>query len=47
MIKQASPYEQYKMYEKSIHTAIKKVFSSGMYILGSEVKILSMNFQNI
>ena len=44
MIKQASPYEQYKMYEKSIHTAVKKVFSSGMYILGSEVKKFEYEF---
>lgn len=44
MIPQASPFHQYKMYEKEIRAVVKKVFTSGRYILGTEVKKFEKEF---
>ena len=44
MIKQASPYHQDKMYEQKINSAVRKVFESGMYILGDQVKKFEFEF---
>ena len=44
MIKQASPYHQYKIYEKKINSVVRKVFKSGMYVLGDQVKKFESEF---
>jgi len=46
MIPQASPYHQYKIYEKEIKSVIQKVLSSGKYILGDEVEKFENEFAN-
>ena len=38
MIIPANPNAQYQSYKKDIDSALKKVISSGRYILGEEVK---------